>query len=128
MHRLLTAHGDAPADTVWIRYVEPARWPGWSPQIRRAESSDPVLRSGSTGRVFSLPGVSFPFTVLSVDDDRRRWAWKVHLPLGVVLTLDHLVQPDGDGSRTALRVHGPAPLVLAYAPLAQIALNRLVRR
>jgi hypothetical protein len=34
--------------------------------------------------------------------------------------------PDG-GSTTGLRVTGPAPVVVGYAPLAQLAIGRLVR-
>ena len=35
---------------------------------------------------------------------------------------------DAAGSRTWLRVRGPLPLVLPYAPVARFALHRLVAR
>jgi hypothetical protein len=34
--------------------------------------------------------------------------------------------PDG-GSTTGLRITGPLPVVVGYAPLAQVAISRLVR-
>ena len=43
------------------------------------------------------------------------------------MTLDHGVEPAGTGTRTTLAVDGPAPVVLAYVPLARVALGRLVR-
>jgi hypothetical protein len=133
---VVTATGPAPVDIVWRRYVEPARWPGWSPQIRRVDCSDPVIRAGSTGRVHTAVGMALDFTVLSVDHRRRRWSWRVHAPLGIGMTLDHLLVPapvgsqvddlpDG-GSRTALRISGLAPLVLGYRPIAKSALRKLV--
>jgi hypothetical protein len=53
----------------------------------------------------------------------------VELPVAPVrLHLLHWVAegPDG-GSTTGLRVSGPAPLVVGYAPLAKLAISRLVR-
>ncbi|MBM9466060.1 SRPBCC family protein [Nakamurella leprariae] len=132
MRSVLTATGPVPVEVTWLRYVEPARWPGWSPQMRRVDCSDPVIRAGSTGRVHTIVGLALDFTVLSVDPVRRRWSWRVQAPLGIEMTLDHLVVaapvdefPDG-GSCTALRVTGPAPLVLGYGPIAKSALRKLV--
>ena len=80
-----------------------------------------------TGVVHGPLGVRVPFEVLSVDEGRRRWSWRVRAAL-VTLELVHevLERPDG-GADTTLEVTGPAPVVLAYAPLAQLALRRLVR-
>ncbi len=46
----------------------------------------------------------------------------------VRLHLVHWVSdgPDG-GSTTGLRIRGPLPVVVGYAPLAQLAIGRLVR-
>jgi hypothetical protein len=33
----------------------------------------------------------------------------------------------GDGARTTLTMSGPLPVLLGYAPLARLALGRLVR-
>ena len=71
-----------------------------------------------------------PFEVREVDEPTRTWTWRVRLaPGGLVrLHLEHGVEAHEDGSATWLHVTGPAPVVLAYAPLARLAMTRLVRR
>ena len=85
------------------------------------------LVAGVRGRVRGPLGVALPFVVDTVDESARRWSWTVSLG-PVQLHLLHWVTegPDG-GSTTGLRVSGPAPLVVGYAPLAQLAIGRLVR-
>jgi hypothetical protein len=116
---------EAPAE-VWERYAVPARWPEWAPQITGVEVPAPRLVAGARGRVRGPVGVALPFVVDAVDEAARRWAWTVSLG-PVRLHLLHWVAegPDG-GSTTGLRMDGPAPMVLAYAPLARVAIGRLV--
>ena len=125
----LTLHAtgpEAPAE-VWERYAVPARWPEWAPQITGVELPVARLAAGLRGRVRGPLGVTLPFVVETVDDTARRWSWTVSLG-PVRLRLLHWVSegPDG-GSTTGLRVTGPAPLVVGYAPLAHLAIGRLVR-
>jgi len=105
MQLMLRAAGPADPDLVWQRYLRPALWSQFSPQIRRVECADPELRAGSRGRVHGPPGLAVDFLVSEVDVEARTWAWQVRVLLS-----------------------GPAPVVLAYAPLARWALGRLVRR
>ncbi|WP_166533881.1 SRPBCC family protein [Blastococcus xanthinilyticus] len=126
----LTVHatGPAPPDEVWERYAVPARWPEWSPQITGVELPVDRLAAGVSGRVRGPLGLAVPVTVEHVDEAARRWSWRVAVgPLR--LSLLHWVSdgPHG-GTTTGLRLSGPAPLVLAYAPPARLALGRLVRR
>lgn len=127
MRLRLHATGSASAAEAWRQYVHPALWKDWSPQIRRVDCVDERIRAGSTGRVHGAGGVQANFTVTSVDDERRRWSWRVGGPLGVQLGLRHAVQEVPEGCRTELEVDGFAPVVLGYAPLALLALRRLVR-
>lgn len=128
------ATGTASVPEVWDRYVTPRRWPQWSPQIRRVEGVEPSrpVRADTTGRVVGPMGVPVAFRVTAVDPAARRWTWRVRLG-GLDLTLDHGVDHHStaaDGSartRAWVRITGPAPMVLAYAPLARVALSRLVR-
>lgn len=122
----LTATGAAPVDEVWDRYVRPSRWPQWSPQIRSVQTSDERLRAGLTGRVHGPFGVRVGFTVDAVDEAARTWSWRVHVG-PIVLRLHHAVRASEGDTRTDLDVDGPLPVVLGYAPLAQWALQRLVR-
>ena len=123
----LHATGTAPPAEVWERYAVPTRWPGWSPQITGVELSAARLAPGLSGRVLGPLGLAVPFTIEDVDEAARRWSWRVAVgPLGVRL-LHWVAEGPGGGTTTGLRLSGPAPLVLAYAPAARLALGRLVR-
>jgi hypothetical protein len=127
----LEAHGDASRDTVWDRYVEPTRWPRWSPQMRRVEvdGARQRLMPGITGRVYSYGPLPVRFTVTAVNEEAGTWSWAVGFG-PVQLELDHSVAAadlaDGRGSVAALTLRGPWPVLVVYAPLAQLALRRLV--
>lgn len=125
----LRTRGDADPDTAWERYADPDLWSTWSPQIQRVDLDAPRLVPGARGTVraglLPWPTLPVPFRVLEVDEPGRTWAWTVRLgPVG--LRLEHGVVPEPGGSATWLTVHGPAPVVAAYAPLARLALGRLV--
>lgn len=132
----LSAAGQAPVDVVWRRYADTRLWSTWSPQIRRVEldthgDSDRVghgyeLRTSMTGRVVGPLGFSVRFEVAAVDVTAMTWAWRVHAG-PITLRLHHDVLTTTDGSRTTLTIEGAAPVVLGYAPVAQLALHQLVR-
>jgi hypothetical protein len=125
----LRARGTAPAELAWERYADPARWSQWAPQIQRVDTSMTRLVAGGRGRVRAglVPRATLPvpFEVLEVDEAARRWTWRAWLG-PVTLHLVHGVDAEAAGSATWLRVSGPLPVVLAYAPLARLALGRLV--
>lgn len=127
---LLRARGQVAPDEAWDRYDQPARWAEWSPQILRVDSSGPRLEPGLTGTVHAPLGVSVDFVVESVDpigtDGVRSWSWRVWRG-PITLRLHHTVRSRLGGAETTLAIDGFAPVVLAYAPLAQLALVRLVR-
>jgi hypothetical protein len=123
----LAAAGAASAEQAWERYAQVAHWSRWSPQIRSVTCSSPRIRTGSTGRVHAAMGVGLDFVVDSVDEVARVWAWTVRKGL-LTLHLTHRVVRAGDGCRTTLEMAGPLPVLLGYAPLARLALGRLVRR
>jgi len=77
--------------------------------------------------VHVLGGLRVPFTITAVDPHERTWSWVARLG-PVPLTLDHEVHAHRRGSSTALTMEGPAPVILGYAPLAWVALRRLVSR
>jgi hypothetical protein len=123
----LHATGSAAPHEVWERYAQPQRWSSWSPQIRHVRTSADRIETGLTGRVIGPLRVAIDFTIDDVDEAERKWAW--HVTTGPIrLDLHHSVAPHGDGTTTALRLNGPAPVILGYASVAQWALHRLVRR
>lgn len=127
MRRALRAVGAASPETAWLRYLHLSNWSQWAPQIRGVDAPADRLIPGLTGSVRGPLGVRVPFVVLTVDEAGRNWSWCVRVG-PAQLRLHHGVQPHPRGSATSLRVDGPAPLVLAYAPIAWFALTRLVRR
>ncbi|HZA73649.1 MAG TPA: SRPBCC family protein [Propionibacteriaceae bacterium] len=122
--RRIEARGPAPVEEVWDRYATLARWPEWSPQISRVQASADQLALGVRGTVYAVGVVPLPFTVTSCRPEARTWSWQVRLG-PVTLDLDHAVYAAGSGSRSTLSLAGPALVVAAYAPLAQLALRRL---
>jgi hypothetical protein len=126
MRRGLTATGALHPHAVWERYATPSEWRSWAPQIVRVECAHDRLATGLSGRVHGLFGVTADFEVLTVDEDRRTWSWRVRSG-PVTLRLHHAVLAVATGTQTNLEIEGPAVVVLPYAPVAQVALRRLVR-
>ncbi len=122
----VSARGQVLPEVAWQRYAEIARWPQWSPQIASVRASAERIAPGVTGTVRSPIGVGVPFTVDEVDEPGRSWTWTVRI-WPVRVRLSHTVRPAHPGTRTDLQLHGPLPVLLAYAPLARLALRRLVR-
>ena len=125
----LRARGPVDPATAWERYADPRLWSTWAPQIQRVSTDVERLVAGATGTVHagltSWPTVPVAFEVLALDETARTWAWRAYLG-PVSLRLEHGVTAYGHGSATWLRVHGPLPMVAAYAPVARLALTRLV--
>lgn len=125
----IRARGDADVELAWERYADPALWSTWAPQIQRVETSMERLRAGGTGTVRAglrpRPTLGVPFEVLAVDETRMEWSWRARLG-PITMRLEHGVTREAKGSSTWVRVHGPLPVILGYAPLARLALGRLV--
>ena len=91
---------------------------------RRVEASADRLAFGVRGTVYAVGILPLAFSVTSCRPEDRTWSWQVRLG-PVTLDLDHAVFPAGSGSRSTLSLAGPALVVMAYAPLARLALRRL---
>jgi hypothetical protein len=123
----LRAHGPAVASEVWDRYADTRRWAQWSPQIRSVQATGgPLIEPGLTGQVRSVLGPSVAFEVTEVDVAAMTWRWEVRFG-PIRLDLEHSVVIRGAGSATSLVIRGPLPVIAGYAPIAQLALQRLVR-
>lgn len=125
----IEASGPRPVDDTWEQYTRTDAWSEWAPQIRSVRGVSGHVRAGDRGVVHGPFPVRVPFTIVSVDAAAHRWTWRVGVgPLGVVL--DHGVDADPagttGGSVAWADVHAPRLLVRAYAPLARLALRRLV--
>lgn len=127
-HRLtVRARGSRPVHETWERFVRPAIWPRWAPQITATRCRDERVRRGLHGLVRAIGGIVARFRVDAVDDLRMRWAWTVRAGR-LLVRMEHGVERDGDGSAAWARIHAPLPLAALYAPVAALALRRLVGR
>ena len=118
--------GPLGAGAAWERYAVPGSWPDWLPQISRVELSSPRLSAGAKGKLHAPMGVSIPFTVDSVDEEGRTFAWTIRVGL-LKLRLENWVRDGEDGGAVAgMRVSGPGPLISAYAGQAEASLEKLV--
>ncbi|MEU6817879.1 SRPBCC family protein [Streptomyces sp. NPDC046860] len=122
----LSASGAAGPETVWERYASVDEWASWSPQIKAVHCADRRLRPGMSGTVESVVGIHVAFFVEAVDEDHRTWAWRVRLGR-MQIRLHHGVTSQERGTTTSLTMDGPKPALLAYTPLARLALHRLVQ-
>lgn len=118
----ISATGEATPDVVWHRYVTPELWPTWAPQLRAVRCADTRVRAGSTGSAHGPALLRVPFEVVAVDETARRWSWRVGGPIGI--TMEHGVDDVLAGSRAWVDL---PVFLLGYAPLAHVALRRLVR-
>ena len=122
------ACGPAAVETAWGRFVVPSLWSTWSPQVRAVtcEQPDAPVRVGTRGVVHGPAGLRVPFEVTQVDPTRHRWTWRVRVGVLDVLMV-HGVGARPDGRTCAwVRLTGPLPVVVGYAPVARLALRRLV--
>jgi hypothetical protein len=128
---ILRASGPISVSEAWERYARPDLWSSWSPQIRGVRYPHARIEPGATGQVIGPLGLRVGFEIQDVDEAAHRWSWRAAVgPIGIRLV--HTVKEldrdaNGAGTTTQLRMAGPAPIVVAYAPIAQLALGRLVR-
>ena len=122
----LHASGSLDVDAAWARYVDYDAWAGWAPHIVRVEADTSRIAPGATGHVSGPFGIGADFEVEAVDELARTWSWRAKAG-PVTVRLWHAVEAQGSGSRTTLTMRGPAPVVVAYAPLARWSIGRLVQ-
>ncbi|KJK12958.1 hypothetical protein UB45_06720 [Terrabacter sp. 28] len=126
MRATVSETGKATPADAWTRYENLDLWATWSPQVQEVIAATRRLTPGLTGLVVGPLGVRLPFEVTTVDAAAMAWSWHVRFGL-VHATLDHSVRPaPGGGCTSDLVIDAPAYAVLAYRPIAALALRRLV--
>jgi uncharacterized protein YndB with AHSA1/START domain len=122
-------------DLLWRLLATPDQWPRWSPHIMRVTEGHGVppgpLRIGQALRIHGPWPVAVPARITALVPGRR-WDFDVTLPVGVRVRAAHEVVDDPTAVVVTMRAAGPAmrllggPALLVYAPLAELALRRLV--
>lgn len=119
------AVGPLAPDEVWRRYTTPGLWAGWAPQIRGVDHPAGRIGPGGRGAVLGPLALRVPFVVEELDDEAMRWTWTPGVG-PVRVRMRHGVDPDRRGSRAWVEIDALPLLVLPYAPIARLALRRLV--
>jgi len=101
-YRLTATAGASPAE-VYRLFIDVERWPELTPSMRSVRRLDAgPIRVGSEAKVSQprLPSAHWRVTELEPD---RRFTWETTAG-GITTVGDHLVEPDGAGSRITLIV------------------------
>lgn len=112
---------DAPVAEMWTALTDPEIWPEWGPTVRSAAVDDGALRTGASGTVTTVLGVTLPFEISDFVDGQR-WSWKV---AGVPATTHEVEAVDAGRTRVGFGVPWPFAPYLAVCALALRRLNDL---
>lgn len=123
---LVAAEGPVDPEEAWRRYAHASLWSSWAPQVRGVSGAGDPVAAGDRGWVRGPFPVRVPFRVLAVDPRARRWSWRVGVGIASVV-MEHGVEATTAGSRAWVEIAAPRTLAAPYAPLARLALQRLVR-
>lgn len=120
-----TVRIDAPIEKVWAAFMDVERWPEFAPQFKSIVRSDDgqMLAQGKTARVtpHGFPGAVWTVTRF---EEGRSFLWEADLVPGLHLAADHVLEPDGDGTKATLALDSSGLL----APIASLAAGRVFRR
>ncbi len=94
---------DEPAESVWDRLTDLGSWPQWARHIRRIESDGRPALDGPA-RLRLKNGTSARVTTTRLEPGRSfYWEGKF---LWMELGYDHIVEPEGEGSRVTFVLEG----------------------
>lgn len=102
---------DAPPSAIWDRYVDPATWPTWAHNTKRAAFDGP-LALGMTGRVQPDRGPAQAVVVTSFEPGRILET-EVRPP-GARMTFSYAIAPTPGGGRVRHRIEMHGPLAQVY--------------
>ena len=107
-----------PPSRVYQAYTDFASWPRWVPHFRELAPLDGgALAPGFRARIRETNGrVAAVWEVTEVSPGRS-FAWRTAFLPGLRLTVDHVAEAEGPGTRATLRLHADGPLGLLIAPV-----------
>lgn len=121
-----TLRTSASPERVFELWADTTTWATWDPPVDRVVLDGP-FRVGTRGTMVMAGGIEMPFELVEVTPDVR---YLDVLRMGdLEIRIDHVVEPDGDGSviTVTTEITGPGaegvgPMVTADAPKALAAL------
>jgi hypothetical protein len=113
----------APAAVSWALLAQPGLWSRWSPHLRGAwRLGDPEVEEGQAGFARLLGAVPVPVRVTQVTPGAS-WTWRAG-----PMSLRHLAEREGEGSRVTIEMQAPGPLERVLAGTYGRAFPSLLRR
>ncbi|SDC02487.1 SRPBCC family protein [Nocardioides lianchengensis] len=114
---------------VWALWKDPGSWPSWDPPVQSV-ALEGHFAEGAAGTIVLAGPIEAPFVLEIVEPGTR---FLDRLTIGdLVIRIDHVVTPAGDGSEITVRttVEGPGaddigPIVTNDTPVAMARLVEL---
>jgi len=118
---------DAPASVVWRLMSDVARWPEWTPTMRRIEprgSGD----FGAGGEAFvAMRGGARSTWRVTEWLPQRGFTWESAPMPGMRMVAGHAIAPSGGGALVTLSISTSGPIAVLSAPLLMAISRRNIR-
>lgn len=125
---------DTPPARVFAAYVDFDSWLDWVPHFRELTPlssgplSDGALAPGFRARVRETYSVlPAAWEVVEVREGRS-FAWRNRMPFGLTMTVDHIAEPEREGTLATLRLDVDGPLALLATPWMSVLTRRTFDR
>ena len=123
-----TVHIEAPPERVWEVLVEVEGWLRFAPHFKSIERKDEgSFALGSKVKVTPRWSTGSIWEVTEFEEGRS-FTWEADAHPGVHVVADHVVEPDGDGTRATLSLTSSRPLAALLAPVLVIIFRRPLRQ
>jgi carbon monoxide dehydrogenase subunit G len=119
-------HIDATPEVVWAATEDIGRWHEWSPfvdSITRRDDGPFGVGSQASIKQQGLPEAIWRVTAF---DRRHRFTWESRVR-GIDMVATHEVHPDGDGTRSVLRIEMSGLAATLLAPLLHLLVTRSLK-
>lgn len=121
-----SVHIDAPPEKVWPVLVDVESWPGWTPSVERVQRlENGEFGEGSTAKLKVKGAPTSIWTVVDFSPGKA-FAWSTRAR-GVESIAEHIIVPDGDGTKLTLNIVNRGLMAQIAAPLIRRVARRNLR-
>jgi uncharacterized protein YndB with AHSA1/START domain len=121
-----SVHIDAPPEKVWAVMVDVESWPEWAESFQRVQRlEDDELGEGSTAKLRVKGAPTSIWTVIDFSPGKVfTWSTKAR---GVESIAEHIIVPDGAGTKVTLNVVNRGLMATLLAPFIRRIARRNIR-